>query len=421
MRMTGGPFELMARLLSHGCSSSMLKPDTLALTVVLALLTALGPLSTDMYLPSLPAIAASFGASTGQAQLTLSAFLFGFAAGQFFYGPISDRVGRKPVLLFGLGLYVMATLVCALAPNIETLIGARFLQALGASGPIVLGRAIVRDFYEGARAGRELSRMGTIMGVVPAIAPVLGGLIAQFYQWRATFGVMILCGLALAVTVLLRLPESIRKKSETPISFGSILKGFGFLLKHPGYRTYIGLSMLTYGGLFAFISGSSFVLQGIYRLDELHFAFSFAFMVVGYIGGTTLAQRLVGSRGLDGTIRFGVTSLAVGGSLMLVLVLAGVPSSFAVTGPMAIYALGVGLTMPQSMASALMPFPDRAGAASSLLGICQMTFAAVLGIVLGQNLGASAVPLPATIATTGVLAFVVFMATGSVRRGDRQH
>ncbi|MBL0404146.1 multidrug effflux MFS transporter [Microvirga aerilata] len=399
----------------------MLKPETLALTVVLALLTALGPLSTDMYLPSLPAIAAGLGATTGQTQLTLSAFLLGFAAGQFFYGPISDRVGRKPVLLFGLGLFTLASLICAFAPNIETLIAARFLQALGASGPIVLGRAIVRDFYEGPRAGRELSRMGTIMGVVPAAAPILGGVIERFTGWRVTFGVMILFGVALAVTILLRMPESIRRKSDMPISFLSIIRGFRSLLAHRGYRTYVGLSMLTYGGLFAFISGSSFVLQNIYGLDALSFSFSFGFMVIGFIGGTYLAQHLVGRRGLDGTIKLGVTSLAVGGVTMLILVLAGVPSSFAITGPMAIYALGVGLTMPQSMASALMPFPDRAGAASSLLGICQMTFAAVLGILLGRNLDASALPLPATIATTGMLALVLFLATGRARGTSAQH
>src|ERR671912_1491790 len=188
----------------------LLKPETLAMTVVLALLTALGPLSTDMYLPSLPAIATGLGASTGQAQMTLSAFLLGFAAGQFLYGPVSDRVGRRPVLLFGLGLFVLASLACTLAPTVESLVTARFVQALGASGPIVLARAIVRDLYEGPRAGRELSRMGSIMGLVPALAPILGGLLHEAFGWRSTFAATILFGLALAAAVAAVLPETLR-------------------------------------------------------------------------------------------------------------------------------------------------------------------------------------------------------------------
>jgi MFS transporter, DHA1 family, multidrug resistance protein len=393
----------------------MLKPDTLAMTAVLALLTALGPLSTDMYLPSLPAIAGDLATTTAGAQMTLSAFLLGFAVGQFVYGPVSDRAGRKPVLLFGLGLFLAASTACALAPSIETLVGARFLQALGASGPIVLARAIVRDLYEGARAGRELSRMGTIMGVVPALAPILGGLLHEAFDWRANFVAMILFGSVMGALVLARLPETIRAKTPEAISFKAVLRGFASLLAHPGYRVYVGLSALAYGGLFAFISGSSFVLQGVYGLSELAFAFSFGTVVVGFMVGTTLAQRLVGRRGLDGTIKLGVSALAAGGALMLALVASGVPSSLAVTLPMALYGVGVGLTMPQAMASAMMPFPDRAGAASSLLGICQMTFAALLGIGLGQALGASALPLPLTIAAAGGVALLLFLGTTRAR------
>jgi MFS transporter, DHA1 family, multidrug resistance protein len=394
----------------------MLKTDTLAMTAVLALLTALGPLSTDMYLPSLPAIARDLEATTAGTQMTLSAFLLGFAVGQFVYGPVSDRIGRKPVLLFGLGLFLIASAACTFAPTIEALIGARFVQALGASGPIVLARAMVRDLYEGPRAGRELSRMGTIMGVVPAAAPVVGGLLHEAFGWRANFAAAIVFGAALTALVFARLPETIRVRSPDRIAFGAILRGFRALLAHRAYRIYVALSALAYGGLFVFISGSSFVLQGLYGLDELAYAFSFGVMVVGFIGGTTLAQRLVGRHGLDGTIRFGVAALAAGGGIMLALVAAGVPSSLAVTLPMALYGVGVGLTMPQSMASAMMPFPDRAGAASSLLGICQMTFAALLGIGLGQALGTSALPLPLTIAASGGLALVLFLATGRARK-----
>ena len=170
----------------------------------------------------------------------------------------------------------------------------------------------------------------------------------------------------------------------------------------------MALSGLAYSGLFAFISGSSFVLQGRYGLAEMAYALSFGLVVLGYIGGTLLAQRLVGRRGLDGTIRIGVAALAAGGVAMLVLVLARIPSSFAVTLPMALYTLGVGLTMPQAMASAMAPFPDRAGAASSLLGICQMSLAAAVGIGLGQVLDGSALPLPLTVAGAGLVAFAVF-------------
>jgi DHA1 family bicyclomycin/chloramphenicol resistance-like MFS transporter len=170
----------------------------------------------------------------------------------------------------------------------------------------------------------------------------------------------------------------------------------------------VAFSSLAYGGLFAFISGSSFVLQGHYGLPELPYAFSFAFVVLGFMAGTTLAQRLVPRRGLDGTIGAGVAALAAGGVVMLVLVLAGVPSSLAVTLPMTLYAMGVGLTMPQSMASAMGPFPERAGAASSLLGMCQMTFAAGLGIALGHSLdGGGALPLPVAIAGVGLVALVL--------------
>jgi DHA1 family bicyclomycin/chloramphenicol resistance-like MFS transporter len=397
-------------------SRFQLSADTLAMTATLAMLTSLGPLSTDMYLPALPAIAEGLGSTIAGAQLTLSAFLLGFACGQFLYGPVSDRIGRKPVLSFGLGLFLVATIACIIAPNIETLTLARFVQAFGASAPIVLARAIVRDLYEGARAGRELSRMGTIMGLVPAIAPVLGGVIHVAFGWRAVFVAILIAGIVLTIVVLRHLPETLRRRETAPLSLKAILAGFALLLRHPTYRFYAGLSALTYSGLFAFISGSSFVLQGVYGLSELAYGFSFGFVVIGFIGGTLIAQRIVSSRGLDGTIGLGVLCLAGGGSGMLVLSLVSTGSALEVVLPMALYGVGVGLTMPQCMASALTPFPERAGAASSLLGIIQMSLAALVGIGLGAALIYADIAMATVLAALGILAALLFVTSRRIRR-----
>lgn len=396
-----------------------LRPDTLAMTAVLAMLTALGPLSTDFYLPSLPEIARALGTDIAGAQATLSAFLFGFAAGQIVWGPLSDRLGRRPVLLIGLGLFLVMTLACAFAPSIEALIGARFAQALGASGPIVLGRAMVRDLYDGPRAGRELARMGMIMGLVPAVAPVVGGLLQNAFGWRSTFIATLLVGLAVLAVVATIMPETIRRRSPEKLSLLAIFRGFGVLLQNPAYRVYVSLTSLAYAGLFSFISGSSFVLIGIYGLTPPVYGLSFGCVVLGYILGTILAQRLVGPRGLDGVIALGVACLAGGGIAMLVCVASGFGGPFGVILPMAVYACGVGLTMPQSQAAAMMPFPDRAGAASSFTGLCQMLLSGCVGLLVGHLLKASALPLPLVMSAIGVAALALFRASAATRAQKR--
>lgn len=394
-----------------------LRPDTLAMTATLALLTALGPLSTDMYLPSLPAIAKAFNADTASTQLTLSLFLAGFAVGQIFYGPLSDRYGRKPVLLGGFAIFLVATFLCSFAPSINALTALRFMQALGASGPIVLARAVVRDLYDGPRAAREMSRMGTVMGLVPAIAPIGGGFSQAFFGWEMSFFITFLLGLVLCLIVFFALPETNTNKSKQPISVVSIVSGYAALLHHRGYRTYVALSALTYGGLFAFISGSSFVLQKVYGLGAIPYGLAFGGVVLGYIAGTLIAQRIVGKRGLEGTIKVGVICLAAGGLIMQFFVFIGTQSIFEIIMPMALYTCGVGLVMPQSMAGAMQPFPQKAGTASSFLGLVQMTFAAIVGAAVGIGLEKHHMALSLTIAGLGLLAALVFIRTAHWRRG----
>jgi MFS transporter, DHA1 family, multidrug resistance protein len=386
--------------------STLLRPGTRAMTAVLALLTALGPLSTDFYLPSLPEVVRAFATDVAGAQSTLSAFLFGFAAGQIVWGPLSDRYGRRPALLAGLALFLAGTLGCALAPSLPALVAARAAQALGASGPIVLARAIVRDLYDGPAASRELARMAMVMGVVPMLVPTLGGVLQDAFGWRSTFVATLVLGGLLSLVVLRRLPETVPARSTAPLSLGAILRGFGVLARHPRFRVYVAVTTLLYAGLFAFISGSAFVLIGRYGLSPVAFGAAFALVSIGYVGGTLLAQALLGPRGPEAVLALGVATLAVGGLAMLACVAAGLGGAAGVVGPMMVYACGVGMALPQGQALAMTPFPERAGAASSLLGLCQMLVSAFVGLGVGAALGDSPLPLPIALAALGTAALV---------------
>ena len=385
----------------------MLRPDTLALTALLALLTAVGPMSVDLYLPSLPELGRVFGASVPQVQLTLSGYLLCFAIGQIVFGPISDHVGRKPVLLAALSLYVAVCLSCLFATSIEMLIALRCLQALGVAGAPVLARAIVRDLYQGVRAGRELARMGSITALAPVVAPSLGGVLQSTFGWRASFLGMAALGLCAIILVVRLLPETMKQPPTHPMSLLSIIRGYGTFLRHRTFRIYLAIVSASYGGLFAWISGSSFVLQDLYGLSPLLFGLVFAAATLGYGLGTLLAARLVVRIGIDRTIVCGGVALAVGGLAMAAAIALGATSPAALAVPMALYLCGLGLAMPQSMAGALMPFPERAGAASSLLGFLQQATASAIGIVVGQMLGSSALPLAAIVAAMGVLALAL--------------
>jgi DHA1 family bicyclomycin/chloramphenicol resistance-like MFS transporter len=378
------------------------RPGTIAMTVMLATLTSLGPLSTDMYLPSLPWIARDFGVSDADAQFTLSIFLVGFAAGQLLFGPISDTYGRKPVLTVGLVVFTVATAFCYFAPSIEMLAAARFGQAIGACAGVVLARAIVRDLYGGAQAARLLSIMAALMGAVPAVAPILGGVLHETFGWRANFAVITICALAVLVVTMAGLPETNARRHQSPLSFSGMLASFSALLSDRVFRRFIFAAAFSYGGLFAFISGSSFVFQNHYELSPKWFGLVFAAAVGGYIGGTLIGARATTRRGIEHTLLVGAILLAAGGVIMTGLVVFAEPHYLAVLLPMIVYMAGVGLTLPQSMAGALTPHPERAGAASSLMGACQMTFGAVVGIIVGHNVEHGPITLAVATAVLGL-------------------
>lgn len=397
----------------------MLVPGTFALTLLLAALSAIGPLSTDMYLPSMPDIADKLFTSSAEVQLTISSYLVGFAVGQIVYGPVSDRHGRKPVLMASMIIYFLATVWCAFATSIEMLIVARFMQALGGCGGIVLARAVVRDLYAGNRAGREMSVIGAVMALAPVVAPIIGGVVQSSFGWRGVFVVMAVGGAANVAAVWLLLPETNTQRTAEPISIRSILTSYRIVARNPVYLAYLAMSSAIYAGLFAWLSGSAFVLQGIYGLTPFQFGFVFAIGSAGFLIGSFIAARIVGRLGLDGVLGVGGCCAAAGGLGMLASVALGIPSSYAIVIPVAVYLAGLGMVLPQSIAGALTPFPERAGAASSLFGFVQQTLAAVCGALVGMLLGHAAWPLACVVAFMGVATLAIWIATRELRQRHR--
>jgi len=399
----------------------MLRPGTFALTALLAGLSAVGPLTTDMYLPSLPDIARLLDASTAQVQLTISSYLIGFAVGQIVYGPVSDRHGRKPVLLAAIALYCAASLACALSSSIEMLIAARTLQALGGSGGIVLARAMVRDLYSGDRAGRELSVIGAVMALAPVLAPIAGGALQTGFGWRSVFFTLVAAGLAGAGVVWWLLPETLPQRAAEPVSPSSIARSYRLVARNPAYVAYLGLATASFAGLFAWISGASFVLQNLYGLSPFTFGFAFAVGSVGYLTGSMLSAHLTRWLGLDGIIGIGGVVIAAGGLGMTAAVALGFTSALSLVLPMAVYLAGMGMVLPQSLAGAMTPFPERAGAASSLLGFIQQSVAAVCGAIVGVLLGQSAWPLASGVAVAGCATLLIWITTRAVRERVAKH
>jgi MFS transporter, DHA1 family, multidrug resistance protein len=394
----------------------MLRPGSFALTLLLSLLTGLGPLSMDMYLPSLPAIGQALHAPTAQVQLTISSYLFGFAAGQIIYGPVSDRFGRRPVILAALVLYGIGSVWCAVTQSIGTLTAVRFLQALGGAGAIVLARAVVRDLYSGVRAGRELSLMGSITAFAPIVAPAIGGVLQTVFGWRASFILLVIFALFAAAAASRLLPETLKQRTPGPFSLSAMATLYRSVLVHRGFLANLGILTASFVGLFAWISGASVVMQGVYGLSPAAFGGVYAVSALGYMLGTSAAARLVMRLGLDRTMGIGATIQAAGGVAMAAAVALGLGSIAWLVGAMTLYLAGMGFVLPQTQASALTPFPDRAGTASSLMGFTQQSCAAIAAAAIGAFLGRSAWPVAGTLAAMGLLALAIWATTRGLRK-----
>ena len=376
-------------------------PPSFGLALLLTTLVALGPLSTDLYLPALPGMTAAFATDVARVQLTLSVFLIGYAVAQLFYGPVSDRYGRRPAMLFGLVLYLLSSVACMLASSVDALIAARFFQALGACAGPVLGRTIVRDVYGPVQAVRVLAYISGAMAIAPMIGPFIGGWLTVWFGWRANFAALVLISAVQTVVVFRLLGESNAHKDPAATRPRRILGNFRMLLAGKTYLGYLLCVSFGYAVLFSFISGSSFVLVGLYGLSPQWFGASFGFVVTGYIVGTLLTARYTLKLGPGRMVGMGALFGIVPGTLMAALAIAEVHSVWAVLLPMFGCTVATGLVMPNATGAALAPYPKMAGSASALMGFVQMALAAAVGIAVGHAYDGTAIPMTGAIALCG--------------------
>jgi DHA1 family bicyclomycin/chloramphenicol resistance-like MFS transporter len=332
-----------------------------------------------------------------------------------FLGPLSDRHGRRPVLLAALGAYVLASLVCSLATSIEALIAARFLQAFGGSGAMVLARATARDMFDGVRLAREMSRMAAIMALAPLVAPLAGGVLQTWFGWRSNFVALFLFGATAWCMVWFLLPETLRQRAPEPYSIGSTMRAFRGFLADRSFVVHLGIGMCCMAGLFAWISIGAFVLQDIYGFSALAFGGSFAIAASGYLIGTSVAARFVAHWGAGRTMGLGALAMAGGGLAMMLAVALGLHVASAIVLTAGLYMTGMGMTLPQAQAGALLPFPERAGAAASLFGLCTQTSSAAVGAILGHLVADTAWPLAIGMALAGSLGLVLWATSRRVR------
>jgi len=351
-----------------------------------------GPLCIDMYLPAFPDLSSQLHVSASAAQLTLTACVVGIATGQLLLGPISDRVGRRPPLLTGLAAFGVSSLACALAPNIYLLTGFRLVQGIGGAAGIAIARSIVRDLHSGPALARFYSTLMLATGLGPVLAPQIGSWILAFSSWRGVFGGLAVFGAILLFLVWWRVPETLPPDAR---SSGSIWRALGTTVSVGRDRIFLGYALacaLAMGATFAYVAGSSFVLQNVYRLSPQAYGLVFGLSGCAMVAGAQLSGRLAGRVGPASLLAAGLGTMTTGGGLLLLVVVSRLVGLAGVIPAALMIMAGWGLVAPNALALGMQRYPQSAGAASAVVGFLQFTLAAVAAPLPG--LGGSADPLP---------------------------
>ncbi|AZD46160.1 multidrug effflux MFS transporter [Pseudomonas chlororaphis] len=378
--------------------------------LILGALSAFGPLAIDFYLPAFPAMALAFGTDEKHVQLTLAAYFLGLSIGQLAYGPVADRFGRRIPLLAGVGLFTLASLACAYAPNLEWLIGARFVQALGGCAGMVISRAVVSDKCDAVGSAKVFSQLMLVMGLAPILAPMLGGLLVNLYGWQSIFIMLTLFSALAGLAVALGLPESLPAHvPRQPLS--GALRQYGRLLAD---RVFLGHALtggIAIAGMFAYIAGSPFIFIKLYGVPAEHFGWFFGINAGGFILVAQINARLLAKRGPAFLLARTVWIYLLGGLALLAVSSLHPEQLWPLLLPLFICIASLGCILPNASACAMNGQGARAGSASAMLGCLQFSVAAGAAALVGVLHDGSAVPMATVISLCGILVVTLAMVT----------
>jgi DHA1 family bicyclomycin/chloramphenicol resistance-like MFS transporter len=387
------------------------------LAVVLGLLTIFGPISMDLYLPVLPALTAELQSTTSVAQLTITACLLGLAIGQVIAGPLSDRFGRRTPLLIGVSAYALTSALCAVSPTVETLIIARFVQGLAGAVGIVIAQAAGRDVYSGGKLLRYYGRLTVLGGLAAIIGPVIGGQLATVTDWRGVFVFLAAVGIAILVASLAVFRETLPANRRVTGGFSHTLNDFRQLLAD---RVFVGAVLITgftYSAIFSYLSGATYILQGMYGLSPQGYSLAFGLNSLGFMVFGFIAGRLAERWSERGTLTVGLIMAASGALGLLATALLHLPLAAIVLSLFTMVS-GVAVTSPPATSLALKDYPDIAGTASSLLGLARFAFGGIAAPLVGIGGATDAVPF-GIVATASAAAGALCLGLVGGRRKDR--
>lgn len=379
------------------------------LILILGLLSAIGPLSIDMYLPGFPAIASDLNTTIDHISYSLSSFFIGICAGQLISGPLLDRFGRKPPLYAGLIIYVIASIGCAMSTSADMLIGFRLLQALGGCVGMVAPSAIVRDVFPVNESAKVFSLLILVLGVSPIIAPTFGSFLVSHFSWNAVFIVLAIIVVLLLAAVFFFLPES--KKADPSLSLKpkAILGNFFTVVREPQFYTYALAGAIAAAGLFAYLAGSPFVFMNLFRVSATQYGWIFAIIAAGLITSSQLNNRLLKKYNSEQIIKAVLLIQSSIGIILFIGAVMNLLNLYSTIGLMFLFLSCQGFTFPNSAALSLAPFTKEAGSASALMGAIQMAFGALASAVVGMISNGTMLPMTGIMAGCATLGLIVLL------------